>query len=161
MKRTFGARQETKLEGMLRPIYFPALTFMDVKTGELFQMTKGSIRRREGLLYCNVRVPGETRTERRPCSTGAAIICRDERVERRLMSLANADSTRRWVKQMPIGTRPHFTRTELGWMWLAAEQPRRWQQILKSAGLKGEDREWREAVGLSTFDRRWFVRAGQ
>lgn len=34
MKRTFGARQETKLEGMLRPIYFPALTFMDVKTGD-------------------------------------------------------------------------------------------------------------------------------
>ena len=34
MKRQFGARQETKLEGFLRPIYFPALTFTDVFTGD-------------------------------------------------------------------------------------------------------------------------------
>jgi hypothetical protein len=34
MKRTFGSRQETKTEGLLRPIFFPALTFMDVFTGD-------------------------------------------------------------------------------------------------------------------------------
>lgn len=34
MKKTFGARVMDKPDGMLRPIYFPALTFMDVFTGD-------------------------------------------------------------------------------------------------------------------------------
>ena len=34
MKKTYGARVMDKQEGFLRPIYFPALTFMDVKTGD-------------------------------------------------------------------------------------------------------------------------------
>jgi hypothetical protein len=34
MKKTFGSRVMDKPEGMLRPIFFPALTFMDVFTGD-------------------------------------------------------------------------------------------------------------------------------
>lgn len=34
MKRQYGARLETKPEGMLRPLYFPALAFTDVFTGD-------------------------------------------------------------------------------------------------------------------------------
>ena len=46
MKRTFGSRQETKPAGMLRPLFFPALAFMDVKTsdGRLLKSAGGGTR---------------------------------------------------------------------------------------------------------------------
>ena len=34
MQRTFGSRQMTKPKGMARPIFFPALGYMDLKTGD-------------------------------------------------------------------------------------------------------------------------------